>query len=345
MDIKSYFSDKLDKFVFLQISGEEAYLPVKSDTIIQDIKEKGSLEKIPFSNFLYGMFFILGADDRFSYRDDYIRIIKSTEGSVRFIKGRIAEEIRQGSYEDGYVLLKGLSQVEKSEDVFDKIIMVLEELRQRDPAFAEEEMDMLERAKEITGYSKPYLYESLLRREQKDYGGALKSIEKYIGMSGTSDEDVLKFMKDLSNSADYEKGKELVYEDPKAALKLLIPLASEFPEDATLLYHIAVCYRILENYEKSIYYLNEALALDSDLVQVVNELGINYASLGDFETAVAYLRKAFEATKSVEICTNLVMCYIEMGKFDEAKAHLALAEKLAPDDEIVAELKRFMAKS
>jgi tetratricopeptide (TPR) repeat protein len=342
MDMKSYFSDKLDKFVFLQINGEEAYLPVKSGSIIDDIKEKGDLEKIPFSYFLYGMFFMLGADNTFTYRDDYIRIIKKTEGSTRYIKGKIAEEIKQGNYEDGYILLKGLSQIEKNKDVFDKLIMVLEELKIKNPAFAEEEMAILEKAKEIPGYEKPYFYEALLKRDIKDYRGAMEAISKYIEISGTSDKEVIDFKEDLSKSADYEKGKELIYDDPKGALKLLIPLIDQFPEDATLLYYIGVCYRILENYEKSIYYLNQALELDNDLVQVVNELGINYAKLGDFDTAVKYLRKAFEATKSAEICTNLVTCYLEMGKLEDAKAHLALAEKLDPEDEIVQELKKMI---
>jgi tetratricopeptide (TPR) repeat protein len=342
MDMKSYFSDKLDKFVFLQINGEEAYLPVKSGSIIDDIKEKGDLEKIPFSYFLYGMFFMLGADNTFTYRDDYIRIIKKTEGSTRYIKGKIAEEIKQGNYEDGYILLKGLSQIEQNKDVFDKLIMVLEELKIKNPAFAEEEMAMLEKAKEISGYEKPYFYEALLKRDIKDYRGAMEAISKYIEISGTSDKEVIDFKEDLSKSADYEKGKELIYDDPKEALKLLIPLIDQFPEDATLLYYIGVCYRILENYEKSIYYLNQALELDNDLVQVVNELGINYAKLGDFDTAVKYLRKAFEATKSAEICTNLVTCYLEMGKLEDAKAHLALAEKLDPEDEIVQELKKMI---
>jgi tetratricopeptide (TPR) repeat protein len=342
MDMKSYFSDKLDKFVFLQINGEEAYLPVKSGSIIDDIKEKGDLEKIPFSYFLYGMFFMLGADDTFTYRDDYIRIIKKTEGSTRYIKGKMAEEIKQDNYEEGYILLKGLSQIEKNKDVFDKLIMVLEELKIKNPAFAEEEMAMLEKAKEIPGYEKPYFYEALLKRDIKDYRGAMEAISKYIEISGTRDKEVIDFKEDLSKSADYEKGKELIYDDPEGALKLLIPLIDQFPEDATLLYYIGVCYRILENYEKSIYYLNQALVLDNDLVQVVNELGINYAKLGDFDTAVKYLRKAFEATKSAEICTNLVTCYLEMGKLEDAKAHLALAEKLDPEDEIVQELKKMI---
>jgi tetratricopeptide (TPR) repeat protein len=342
MDMKSYFSDKLDKFVFLQINGEEAYLPVKSGSIIDDIREKGDLEKMPFSYFLYGMFFMLGADDTFTYRDDYIRIIQKTEGSTRYIKGKIAEEIKQDNYEEGYILLKGLSQIEKNKDVFDKLIMVLEELKIKNPAFAEEEMAMLEKAKEIPGYEKPYFYEALLKRDIKDYRGAMEAISKYIEISGTSDKEVIDFKEDLSKSADYEKGKELIYDDPEGALKLLIPLIDQFPEDATLLYYIGVCYRILENYEKSIYYLNQALVLDNDLVQVVNELGINYAKLGDFDTAVKYLRKAFEATKSAEICTNLVTCYLEMGKLEDAKAHLALAEKLDPEDEIVQELKKMI---
>jgi len=344
MEMKSYFSDKLDKFVFLQINGEKAYLPIKSGAIINDIKEKGGLEKIPFSYFLYGMFFMLGADDKFAYGEDYIRIINKTGGSTSYIKGEIAEEIKQGNYEDGYILLKGLSQVEKSKDVFDKLIMVLEELRIKNPAFAEEEMTMLEKAKGIPGYKKPYFYEALLKRDSKDYKGAMEAISKYIEISGTSDKEVISFKEELSRSADYEKGKKLIYDDPKAALELLIPLIEQFQEDATLLYYIGVCYRILENHQKSIYYLNQALELDNDLVQVVNELGINYASMGDFGTAVKYLRKAFEATKSVEICTNLIMCYLEMGKMEDAKAHLALAEKLAPEDEIVQELKKMIEK-
>lgn len=344
MDIKTYFADKLEKFVFLQINGEKAYLPVKSDTIISDIKESGGLEKIPFSYFLYGMFFMLGADDRFLYRDDYIRIINKTDASTKFIKGKIAEEIKQGNYADGYILLKGLWQIEKSEDVFEKLIMVLEELRAKNPVFAEEELDMLEEAKEIPGYAKPYLYDALLKRERKAYEGALESINRYIEMTGTSDTEAVLFRDDLSNSADYEKGKELMHDDPKAALKLFIPLTEKFPEDANLLYYIGVCYRIQGDHEKSVYYLNQALELDNDLVQVVNELGINYASMGDFGTAVSYLRKAFEATKSVEICTNLIMCYLEMGKLEDAKSHLALAEKLDPEDEIVQEMKRHIAR-
>jgi len=344
MDLKSYFSDKLDKFVFLQIKGEEAYLPVRSSSIIQEIKEEGDLDKIPLGHFLYGMFFMLGADEKFIYRKDYLRIIRKTEGSIKYIKGKIAEEIKNGNYEEGYILLKGLSAIEKSQDVFSKLIMLLETLGEKDPAFKEEELEILEKAKEIEGYSDAYYHDALLKKESKDYQGALESINKFIELSGSTENEIIELRNSLVKSANYEKAKELVFEDPQKALTLLIPLKDEFQDDAVLLYYTGVCYRMLGNHEKSIYYLEQALDLDKDLIQVVNELGINYASLGDYETAVSYLRKAFEATRSVEICTNLVMCYLNMGRLEDAKTHLQIAEKLNPGDEVVLELKKLMSQ-
>lgn len=344
MDIKSYFSEKLGKLLFLNIESQNIYLPVNSTHIVDDIKNGRSLDSIPFTHFIYGMFFVLGADESFKYRDRYIKYLKETEGSVKYIKGKIAEEIKKDNLEEGYILLKGLAVIEKNEEVFDNLIRVLETLRLKEPAFMDEELMMLEAAKELSGYSTPYFYEAVIKNEKKDYTGALYSLNKYIELKGTSSQEIEEFRNALERDSNYKRGRELVYDDPEKALTLLIPLKEQLPDDATLYFYIGVCYRILGNYEKSIYYLNEALAIDSSLVQVVNELGINYASLGDYDTAAAYMRKAFEATKSIEICTNLVMCYLNSGRMQEALDHLAIAEKLDPKDEIVLELKDLIKK-
>jgi tetratricopeptide (TPR) repeat protein len=115
-----------------------------------------------------------------------------------------------------------------------------------------------------------------------------------------------------------------------------------FGDSAEVYYYIAVAYRNLSNYEKAIYYLNEAAGIDDALIEVVNEYGINYASLGDYERAIQYFRKAFEATKSVEICTNIIMCYLNLGKIKEAQDHMELAVRLDPDDEIVIQLQNML---
>ena len=65
----------------------------------------------------------------------------------------------------------------------------------------------------------------------------------------------------------------------------------------------------MENYEKAIYYLNEALNIESNMPQVINELANNYASLGNYEKTIELLRKAFEATKSVDIITNSIILF------------------------------------
>lgn len=342
MDIKSYFSEKLDKLLFLNIKSEDAYLPIKSSVVINDVKLGHNLDKIPFSYFIEGMFFVLGADDNFKYKDNYLKIINKTEESIKFIKGKIAEEIKNENYEDGYVLLKGLSLIEKSEDVFDKLILILEVLRQKDGIYKEEEINILENAKNIDGYSKPYYYEAVIKSENKDYGGALSSINRFLDLSSGNSNEILAFRDSMLKSSNYEAGKALIYDDPKGALAIFIPMLEAYPEDAALYYYVGVCYRILNNFEKSIYYLNDALYIDSNLVEVVNELGISYASLGDYDNAVSYLRKAFEATKSVEICTNLIMCYINSGKLKEAKEHMAIAEKLDPKDEVVVEIQKLL---
>lgn len=342
MNIKSHFKEKLEKMLFLNIEEKDIYMPVNSSQILEDLKAGGSMEKIPASYFVYGMFFVLGADDEFKYKERYIKFLKETEGSTSYIKGRIANEIKNENYEDGYILLKGLSIVESSRDVFEKLFIVLEELRKKEPEYTLEELKIIEKAKEINGYFAPYYYEAQIKSEYKDYEGAILALDRFIELSGNKDKEIIDFRAELITNSNYSKGKELIYEEPQKALSLLIPLLEKFPEDGALYYYIGVCYRVMQNYEKSIYYLNEALNIDSDLVQVVNELGINYASLGDYDTAIGYLRKAFEATRSVEICTNLVMCYLNAGRKEEAIIHLELAEKLDPKDEVVLELRNFL---
>ena len=84
--------------------------------------------------------------------------------------------------------------------------------------------------------------------------------------------------------------------------------------------------------------------IESGILEVINELGVNYACLGDFETAIKYFKKGFEASKDVEICTNIVMCYLNLGDKENAKLHLDIAKKLNSEDEVVVELDRILAK-
>ena len=53
-------------------------------------------------------------------------------------------------------------------------------------------------------------------------------------------------------------------------------------------------------------YLEDSIEIESGILEVVNEFGINYACLGDYKKAIEYFRKAFEVSKDVSAGAVLV---------------------------------------
>lgn len=345
------FSEKLEKVLFLEVDknkledifrlkiNEKIYLPIKGDEIVHEIKQGNDMEKISVGNFIEAMFFVMGADKNFKYNTYYISMLKSREESVKFIKGKIFKLTEEKNYEEAYITLKGLVQIDASKENFEKLLLLVDGLRNVDTTYTDEELWAIDKTKEIfDDYALPYLYECIINKEKGDYTNALFLLNNYLSKGGKQDKDITDLRISLKSVVDYERAKEILYDDPKEALQILIPLVDEFEDDPLIYYYISIGYRILENYEKAIYYLNKSINIDSAIPEVINELGINYAALGQYEKAIEYLRKVFEVTKAVEVCTNLIMCYLNIGKIEEAKAHLDIAKKIKPKDEIVIEL-------
>ncbi|GAA0124700.1 tetratricopeptide repeat protein [Clostridium sp. CTA-19] len=349
-NIESHFLNKLSKILFLEIKEgtkfnsyefkENVYLPVRSEDVVGKAKDGDDLKNIPVTLFLEGIFFVLGCDKKFKFNEVYKEIIRDIDGSVKFIKGIIFNNVKNEKYEDAYILLKGLLETEKAKENYNKALLLVDGLRNKNTKYKEEELLLIEECKKIDDFSTPYFYEAILKKEDKDLEGALFAINQYISLGGEQTNDVLEFKNSLEIIGKYEDGKELVYEDPKAALEILLPLIDQLGNTVEIYYYVAIAYRVLENNEKAIYYLNEAQAINSDDVAVVNELGINLACIGDYQNAIRYFRAAFEVTKEVDICTNLIMCYLNLGDMEQAKVHLELAEKINPEDEVLKEIKK-----
>jgi tetratricopeptide (TPR) repeat protein len=317
---------------------EKVYLPVGADKIIDRVKSEENMDKIPAGLFIEGMFYVMGADKYFKYNDIYVSILEKIPKASDFIKGKIAKNVGVKNYEDAYILLKGLVLIDSDREVYDKLIIMSDYLRKLDSDYKAEELEIIENAEKFEDYALPYFYHAVISREDEDYEKSLFYINNYIQRGGEQTPEVVDFKQSVKSVVEYDRGKEILDSNPKKSLEILIPLLDVFGDHPSIYYYIAVAYRMLENYEKAIYYLNDALNIDSSVVEVVNEMGINYASIGDYKTAVAYLRKAFDATKSVEICTNLIMCYFNMGDTENAKIHFQIAQKLDPKDEVVLQL-------
>ena len=352
MDIKTYFSEKLSALLFLEIKKnskindftilDDIYFPVRAKEIIEKVKNKEDFNNIPVNLFIEGMFYVLGADEHFKYNKEYKKIISSVPNSIEFIKGVIFKEINNESFEEAYIMLKGLLTIEESKENYDKVFLLVDKIRLTNNMFRDEELKLIDSAKKISDYSMPYLYEAIVFYSENKHDLALVALNNYFINNGEKTVEVIELKNNLETITSFQKAKELLHDNPKAALEIFIPLIEELGDSPDIFYNIAVAYRILKNYEKAIYYLNEAVALDEDVIEVINEFGINYACLENYEAAIQYFRKAFQVTKSIEICTNLVMCYINIKNFQQARIHLDIAKKINPEDEIVMQLERML---
>ena len=152
------------------------------------------------------------------------------------------------------------------------------------------------------------------------------------------------YVKIFSKIYTYEKAIELLGEDPAKSIEILLRLGEEFEENPLIYYYLGIAFRKLESYHKAIYYLKESVKRESGILEVIVELGLNYACIGEFEEAIKYFKKAFEASRDVEICTNIIMCYLNLNDLENAKLHLDIAKNLNPEDEIVKQLDTMINK-
>ncbi len=354
MDINSKFKQKLERLMFIEvkkevveklfntklINKENIFIPVESSYITKEILETLKLESIPLNKIIKSIFLILGSDSEFKYNNIYKALVIKNEEAIKYIKGEIASYVKEKNYEDAYLLLKGLISVDDEDENIEKAIWILEILRAKEKEFIKEELELIEYLKLINNYDLPYFYEALIYKDEEEYEKAILAIEECLKRKGEFSKQSLDLKENILQSLNYEEGKGLVYDDPKKALEKLLPLVKDHEENSMLFYHIAVAYRIIGNYEKAIYYLNESRSIDNDILEVVNELGLNYASIEDYKNAIIYFKKGFEVSQNIEFCTNLAISYLKIGDKKNAEIYLSKGKEISPEDEIITEIER-----
>ncbi|MGL5381449.1 tetratricopeptide repeat protein [Clostridium sp.] len=362
MDYNSTFKEKLGEMLFLEINKEgfkksismpeyvelknkELYIPVSSKHITSNVNNEIKIKNLPIYYFVEGMFLALGADKDLRFNDDYETLLTYIKDSESCIKSIISKRIEKDELIEAYLLLKGLYRYSKDLDVMKKLLMVGEAIREKDSSFKDIILDDIKYC-EDRGLKIPeaYLYKALTLKDGGDFAKAKVAIMEYVKLGGEVREDIKIIIEDINNISDYESAIEDLNDNPTKAIGTLLNLVEKFEENPLIYYYLAVGYRKLENYDQAIYYLRESLEKESGILEVVVELGINYACIQDFETAIKYFKKAFEATREVEICTNIIMCYINLNNIEEAKLHLDIAKKINPDDEIVKEIDAMLNK-
>ncbi|WP_297634142.1 hypothetical protein [uncultured Clostridium sp.] len=362
MDYRNIFKEKLSKLLFLEIEKEgfkkmvnipeyiefqtkDLFLPISSEYLTENIGDKIKINNIPIYYIIEGILLTLGADSEIRFRNDYIKLMMQIPDAEECGKSLVAKKIKEDNLLDGYLILKGLFLAYEEEEYMEKLLMIGVSLRGKNRDFEDVLLEDIDEAKKYFEKMKePYLYKSIIYRDAGDYQAARVEVNEYLIRGGEQTPEIEMLMRDIENITSYEEAIELLDKNTEKAIGILLNLVENFDDNPLMYYYLAVGYRKIEKHEKAIEYLLESLRIDSGILEVVNELGINYACLGDYEEGAKYLRKAFEASKDVEICTNLIMCYINLGKIEEAKLHLDIAEKIDKDDEIVIKIKKFLEK-
>ena len=360
MDYNIEFKERLRKLLFLEVDfegfkrsvniplniklkGKDLYLPISSKYIVSNVADQIKINNLPIYYFIEGMLLALGADNKMSYSEDYIILLNNIKDSEKCGKSLVSARIKEDDLIEAYLLIKGLYLSTGDLEYYKKLLLVAETIREKDKGFTEIlEQDINEGLKEFENESDPYLYKAIIYKDKGDYKLARIEIDKYINYNGEVTKDNEAIINDIKNVSDYEKAVDLLEEDPERSIQIFLSLLEKFNDNPLIYYYLGVGYRKINKFNKAIYYLDESLRLETGILEVILELGLNYACLQDFTTAIKYFKKAFEASKDVSTCTNIVMCYLNLGDMENARLHYKIAKELDKDDEIVKKLERLI---
>ncbi len=357
MEYINHFKSNLSNLIFLEINKniliehfqiheiselkEELFLPLSPEYIAENINQDLT-KNLPFGEFVKGMYYVCGADTEFTQIELYKTILQKINRET-VIKGLVSKLIKEEKLEEALIYLLGLYHVHREDEVLKNALVLLEDLSLQKSMYRDALLKYADEAISVD-VKEGYLLKGSALRFNGDFTGALFNIREYLKHGGEETNEITEEMEFLDRKARIIEGEEILYENPKRFLELMLPLLNREEDNPRLLLMIAIAYRILENNEKAIYYLNDALAIDEAYVDVLNELGINYAAIGDYTQAVNYFRTLFEQVRTIEILTNLIMCYINLGDLDSAKDHIAIGELMDSEDEILLEIKGYMEK-
>ncbi|WP_297992111.1 tetratricopeptide repeat protein [uncultured Clostridium sp.] len=362
MDYKVKIKEKLGKLLFLEMNKDgfkenigipsyvtfknnDLYLPISSEYISSNINNEIKIKNLPIYYFIEGMFIAIGSDENLRFNDDYELILDYIKDTESCIKSLISKRIDEKRYLDAYLLLKGYYTYSKDLEVMKKILLVGEAIREEEKGFKDillEDIDYCISNK--LKIAEAYLYKAIILKDDGDFKGAKVLINEYFNNGGKVTKEVEIINNDINNISDYENAVELLEENPAKSIEILLRLGEEFKENPLIYYYLGIAFRKLENYHKAIYYLKESIKRESGILEVIVELGLNYACIGEFEEAIKYFKKAFEASRDVEICTNIIMCYLNINDLENAKLHLEIAKNLNSEDEIVKQLDAMISK-
>lgn len=314
---------------------EDIFIPVNSQFLVKNIEDSEAIRNIPVIEFIKGMSYAIGADESFRYAPLYIKMLQGYNNSKNIILKLSSDLYKDDKKIDSFILLNGIMLFAPSKEIEDTLLSLSEEIALVDREFTDNAINVSKRAIENNNIN-GYLFLGSLYRLKNEMDKVLFNLKQYLALGGEETIEITNEIKTLERNTAIEEAYEILKDNPSKALEILMSYYNEEKNNPRLLLNIAVANRLLKNYEKAIMYLEEAMAIDPEYLDIINELGLNYAMINDFETSIKYFKPVYEATKELAPLTNLIIALFNVGRIEEAKSLLNDAKHMDPDDEIIS---------
>jgi tetratricopeptide (TPR) repeat protein len=283
-------------------------------------------------HFMEGMLKVLSMDKTFQYRSVYLAFLKETPTEILELCFQQALEYKEKKdFLHALMLFKGLLQLFEDDEkvlylygctALDYALVTSEEDKQK---HLEEVARLIfeKMVKEDVGRAYAYYQLGFIYNNQKAFEKALESFHNALALIFEDDirDDILEQLGPLEDKKNHQLGLQAIADqDFRRALGLLLPLSERYDDWWMLFLAIGACYRQLEKFEESHFYLRKARAFNAEDLDVLMELALLHRQWGNLQEAKDLLAKALsnEPENLVLIC-EFVDLLFQMGEDELAK--------------------------
>jgi len=123
-EINEYFKKKTENLSFIEIKpnsyveinsykiGEDTPLPLITEELIKEIKDRKAQEEIKISSIINGIIYTIGVDPDFKYAKKYIETLYNYDKNIeQYILFKGLKLIDEGAFEDGMVYFRALVNI------------------------------------------------------------------------------------------------------------------------------------------------------------------------------------------------------------------------------------------
>lgn len=354
--VEEYFLEKAKNLSFIElkkgsqveIKGHrveaELPLPIITEVLLEEIRQGGAEDEISLLNMINGIIYLFGTDGDFIHNKSYEDLLLSFDPKIEeFILYNGLEYMKKEDFVRAAIYLRAIIYLERVEEVsLFNYAMALENIAQgleNDKLVEElvlEATRSLEAILDINErFSLAYYKLGYHYKYSEQFLKAKLIWEKYLELEDDIERqnEVREELVIIDRDVEFEEAIILLTQGQyNVALEKLLQIGKT-SNWWNIDYLIGLCYKNLEETEKAIDYMEEAITKGGEEAIVYNELAISYFSMGDGGQAIEKFSQGIGLDPSnYEIVFNRGLVYQHMGLVDQAIQDLEKAYELNPEN-------------